>query len=126
MVAIRHEDWVPALPPTRPAPSRRPLTVVPDSPACAVIYRRRRLVAIALVAIALAFVVSLVSPLVISAPASPAPISQQVHVVQPGDTLWSIAASVTPQGGDVRAVVDELAAQNGGAAVAVGQRIVLP
>ncbi len=51
--------------------------------------------------------------------------SGPVHVVQPGDTLWSIARSLQPTG-DVRALVDRLAALNGGGALQVGQRLVLP
>jgi len=48
-------------------------------------------------------------------------------VVQPGDTLWSIAGSL---GGDddVRAVVDEIQELNGleGSALVPGQVLVLP
>jgi hypothetical protein len=47
-----------------------------------------------------------------------------VHVVRPGDTLWSIAADVAP-GRDPRPVVDELARRAGGATLQVGQRIAL-
>jgi nucleoid-associated protein YgaU len=48
-------------------------------------------------------------------------------VVQPGDTLWSIASAVDG-GGDVRAVIDEIQALNGlrGAALVPGQTLVLP
>ncbi len=49
---------------------------------------------------------------------------QQVHVVQPGDTLWSIAGRLDTDG-DVRDTVDRLAARNGGSAITVGQRLVL-
>lgn len=52
-------------------------------------------------------------------------IGRQAHVVQPGDTLWSIARSLQPQG-DVRRLVDRLAAQRHGAALQVGERIALP
>jgi Tfp pilus assembly protein FimV len=48
------------------------------------------------------------------------------YVVQPGDTLWSVAAAVAPDGTDVRATVDELVGLNGGPALAVGQHLVLP
>jgi len=48
----------------------------------------------------------------------------QVYVVQPGDTLWSIASSLTD--GDIRSFVDELIDLNGTASVDVGQRLVLP
>ncbi|MCD9624877.1 LysM peptidoglycan-binding domain-containing protein [Rhabdothermincola salaria] len=43
-------------------------------------------------------------------------------VVRPGDTLWSIAASLRPDG-DVRPVVDALAQRAGGADLVPGQRI---
>jgi nucleoid-associated protein YgaU len=48
-------------------------------------------------------------------------------VVQPGDTLWSIATSVDGEG-DVRAVVDALQELNGleGTALVPGQVLVLP
>jgi hypothetical protein len=43
-------------------------------------------------------------------------------VVQPGDTLWSIARRLQPEG-DVRPLVDALADRNGGAGVQAGQRL---
>jgi hypothetical protein len=48
-----------------------------------------------------------------------------VYVVQPGDTLWDIAAAVRP-GSNVAAVAHQLAALNGGPSLRVGQRLVLP
>jgi hypothetical protein len=48
--------------------------------------------------------------------------SAPVVVVQPGDTLWAIARRLRPSG-DIRPLVDELAARAGGAAVDAGQRI---
>ena len=48
------------------------------------------------------------------------------YVVQPGDTLWSIAVRIRPQG-DPRPVVDELVAGHGGATTLyVGERLRLP
>ncbi|MCU0272584.1 MAG: LysM peptidoglycan-binding domain-containing protein [Acidimicrobiales bacterium] len=47
------------------------------------------------------------------------------YVVQPGDTWWDLAASIAP-GEDPRPVVDALRRANGGVALQVGQRIVLP
>jgi Tfp pilus assembly protein FimV len=44
------------------------------------------------------------------------------YVVRPGDTLWSIARRLQPDG-DVRPLVDRLAARNGGASLRVGQRL---
>jgi hypothetical protein len=48
-------------------------------------------------------------------------------VVQPGDTLWSIAISLNGDG-DVRAVVDEIMELNGlnSAALVPGQTLLLP
>ncbi len=47
------------------------------------------------------------------------------YVVQPGDTLWSIAERFAPAG-DVAEVVDVLVAMNGGATIQVGQALDLP
>ena len=47
------------------------------------------------------------------------------YVAQPGDTLWSIARRLQPDG-DVRTLVDALVRVNGGAALDVGQRVVIP
>ena len=97
-------------------------------------FRRRRVVAAVLVIgvllalrLAAGAVVAAVSPgstwagAGATAPAAGAP----TYVVQPGDTLWSIAEGLD-RPGDVRATVDELAALNGGAALDVGDRIALP
>ena len=48
-----------------------------------------------------------------------------VHVVQPGETLWSIAAELQPSG-DVRGLVRKLSSLNGGVSLQIGQRLVLP
>jgi hypothetical protein len=48
-----------------------------------------------------------------------------VHLVQPGETLWDIAAEVAPNR-DPRAVVDELVELNGSASITPGQRLLLP
>ncbi len=47
------------------------------------------------------------------------------HVVEPGDTLWSIAGDLAP-GSDRRATVAALSEVAGGAALVPGQRIYLP
>lgn len=48
-------------------------------------------------------------------------------VLQPGETLWEVAARSAPPGVDVRAFVDKLIELNGGsAAVSAGTRIKLP
>src|SRR5262245_25214613 len=47
------------------------------------------------------------------------------YVAQPGDTFWSIARRLQPDV-DVRALVDAIVRVNGGAALDVGQRVVVP
>jgi hypothetical protein len=47
------------------------------------------------------------------------------RIVQPGDTLWSIAAELAP-GADLRPIVDELIARNGDGPLEVGTRLELP
>ena len=51
--------------------------------------------------------------------------STTVWVVRPGDTLWGIARAIDPRG-DVRPIVDRLAAQVGSAPLYPGERIALP
>lgn len=48
----------------------------------------------------------------------------QVYIVQPGDTLWSIASSLTD--GNIRTFVSDLIDLNGSASIDVGQRLLLP
>ena len=97
------------------------------------IYRRRRV----LVIVALFFAVFLLvlaaraalgalggGPL--AAPETPAGRggAAAVYVVQPGDTYWSIARHLQPSG-DVRAVVDTLSSQHGGAPLQPGEQLAL-
>ena len=51
--------------------------------------------------------------------------SGQVHVVRPGDTLWSLAGDLAP-GLDRRVAVDDLLALNGERPLGVGQELQLP
>lgn len=54
------------------------------------------------------------------------PAAAAVHVVQPGDTLWSIATEVIGVSDEqVRPVVNQLASRTGGSALDVGQRVPL-
>lgn len=46
------------------------------------------------------------------------------YVVRPGDTLWSIASSLTD--GSISSFVNELVELNGGSSIDVGQRLVVP
>jgi hypothetical protein len=48
-----------------------------------------------------------------------------LYVAQPGDSMWSIAAGLVPYG-QTAEFVDQLVALNGGVALSIGQRVVLP
>ena len=62
----------------------------------------------------------------LTAPERPLPVDAgRVHVVQPGDTFWSIAREVEPEG-DVRPVVDRLVAEHGSPTLVVGEPIRVP
>ena len=111
---------------------RREATPVRPTVASPAVYRRRRL----LVAVTLGLLVSALSllggELVARATGTPGSAVVEaagepvVYVVQPGDTLWSIAERITPDDRDIRHTVDRLAASTGGAMLQPGQRIVLP
>ena len=137
------------VPPGPERPSRPALCVLAGGRAPArlaqqAVYRRRRLV-VAVVAVALLTVSLLLASAAAariaggvpsSAAGGPSPTSAAASsaagvaapptvVVQPGDTLWSIAAAVAP-GTDVRVTVDRLVALNGGSPIVVGQQLELP
>ena len=111
MVAISHPVARPARLPARPA---------------AAVYRRRRLVAAALVLLLVVALANLAMTLLgaDAGPAEPRPVAEVSVLVEPGDTVWSIAESLA-RGGDVRPVVDAIVDANGGAALEVGDRLVL-
>ena len=94
----------------------------------AVVYRRRRRVALGLVvALGLAGWLG-VHDLVARADGGLGPtqdIAARVVIVRPGDTLWTIAARSGAHG-DIRALVDELSAEVHGRALQVGERIEVP
>ena len=52
------------------------------------------------------------------------PAATVTYVVEPGDTVWSIAAALAPDA-DPRPLVDEIVDANGGASLDVGQRLEL-
>lgn len=124
------------VPPGPPAPPRPALRVIeggraPGRVAQRAVYRRRRLVAAVVALVAVAALVLLANAVLVrtAGGGAPAPVagtsSGAVHVVQPGDTLWSIAQGLDPAG-DVRLVVDRLVDLNGRAPLTVGQRLQLP
>ena len=92
-------------------------------------FRRRRLAAL----LALALAVMVCKALLAWSPSGPtsAPqgrmtvVAERTYVVQPGDTMWGIARAAQPRG-DVRPLVDRLAAERRGRPLRVGERIVVP
>jgi hypothetical protein len=145
MVAIHspsaEHEWLAGSPVPAPAPTRRPHPrPVPVErrrrlPDRATRVRRRRLavlvVALALVGMLLLAGQALVSLTRAGPSSGPEPVSVgdepvagQRYVVQPGDTLWSIAADIAP-GSDPRPVVDALRAANGDASLEVGEVLTL-
>ncbi|MEY2436095.1 MAG: hypothetical protein QOF97_931 [Acidimicrobiaceae bacterium] len=137
MAAIVHPDLLT----TRPS-----LRLVPPLGPTRADYARRRLAALVLVLLVAVVAVRLLaglatasdtvttrspaapavtvhSPLAYGASGTPVP-AGATYVVQPGDTVWSIAEQLSP-GADVRAAVDHLVSLNGSAALEVGQHLLL-
>jgi hypothetical protein len=97
-------------------------------------YRRRRVVAVGVAALLAVFAWIAVrsaldriggGPLATTGATSAVPVSARTWVVQPGDTLWSIASAVEPRS-DVRPLVDQLARETGGRPLYPGQVIAVP
>jgi hypothetical protein len=121
--------------PTGTVPGRHLTLVPPTSRPSRTVLRRRRVVALALLAIlVLCSWIGLQAALggigggplaTTDAPGGLQPAATRVWVVRPGDTLWSIAEAVDP-GGDVRPLVDRLDSQVGGTALYPGETIAIP
>lgn len=90
-------------------------------------YRRRRLVA-ATLAVLIVLSLILTASRLLGGPSGAVvdarPVAELSVVVEPGDSVWSIAESLAG-GGDVRPVVDAIVAANGGADLVVGDRLEL-
>lgn len=109
MVAIAH-------------PTTRPLLPNP-----AATYRRRRLVAGVLAVLVLLSLVTTAARLLggdADAVGRARPVAELSVVVEPGDTVWSIAEALAGDD-DVRPVVDAIVAANGGAQLVAGERLLL-
>ena len=113
-----------------PPPAPRRLRV----PSRRVAIRRRRVlasVALVIVVLLLQLAVHAASTwlgdgsLAVPEPRPAAAAAGAVYVVQPGDTLWTLARRAQPEG-DLRPLVGRLAAAQDGEALRAGQRIVLP
>ena len=87
-------------------------------------YRRRQLVAGLLLALAAFLLVTLAAHSLRGGEGAFAPraIAEVQVVVEPGDTVWSIAEALAG-GEDVRPVVDAIVEANGGATLVPGQRL---
>jgi LysM domain-containing protein len=109
--------------------SSRPVRRVPDR---ATRIRRRRLAALLTLAVAVVFlwvVVQVVVPAVAgtsvgSGDPEPLPVTDGAYVVQPGDSLWSIARRMAPDE-DPRPIVSELRERYGDAELDPGDRLQL-
>lgn len=134
-------------PPSRVGPSRGTGARRPPASACrfgdspparagrarrhdAATYRRRRIAVFGmLAAVVLAGWVGahdlLAGPAAAGSAPAMQPIAAHVVVVQPGDTLWSIAVA-TGRGGDLRPLVDRLDAEVHGRPLQVGERLLVP
>jgi len=93
--------------------------------ATAEVYRRRRLAVAALVLGLVAGLASMGHQADASRTPEAAAADSVTYVVQPGDTLWSIANMLSP-GGDPRPLVHELDAIAGGALLQPGQLLIFP
>lgn len=126
---LAFQPAAPAFPlvrPARPARTARPTptTTRPAAPVTAATYARRRLVAGILLAVLVVAAAIGVSWLTHPAAAGldVRPVAEVQVLVQPGDTVWSIAEGLAA-GGDVRPIVDAIVSANGGADLVVGQRL---
>jgi nucleoid-associated protein YgaU len=92
-------------------------------------YRRRRAAAAAVavgVAVALQGLLGTIGDAARPRPSPPVTGERlPTYVVQPGDTFWSIARRISPDG-DPRPVVDRLVAEHASTVLHVGERIALP
>jgi hypothetical protein len=126
--ALRLVPGVPALPePYRPVSYRRPRPQVARShrPAAAAMYRRRRVLA-ALLGLGLLLAGARVGSAFGGTLAATERLPHVQHVVvEPGDSLWSIAQRVAP-GHDPRPIVDAIAHARGTAAVQPGETLTVP
>ena len=114
MVAIAHPS---AFPVSRPRRVQRPHPLS--------VYRRRRLALLGATLLLIALASVLVDAVARRGPeASVRPVATVAVVVEPGDTVWSIAAGIDP-GADPRPIVDAIVEANGGASLVAGQRLEL-
>ncbi|MFN8035780.1 MAG: LysM peptidoglycan-binding domain-containing protein [Acidimicrobiia bacterium] len=121
MATIERAHRRPARPATRPCHTP---TVARCAEPSSATYRRRRVVAaafaLALLAVAGKAGAALEGPSLAGPPRHPSVVT---YVVQPGDSLWSIAQRLAP-GRDPRPIVDELEQVRRGATLQPGETII--
>ncbi len=88
------------------------------------VYRRRRLM-VGAVAVLSGFVGVLAVDAVVGGGSGATSGGPEVHVVQPGDTVWSIAERYADPG-ELPMLVEQLLRANGGSQIRVGQALVMP
>lgn len=113
-----------------PLATMLPLTMAAQRQARGRLYLRRRLAVVVgpLLLVALAVtLVTVLSATGVQADDGSAPVIARpvAYVVQPGDTLWTIAESLAPDA-DPRPIVQRLEQSAGTVMLQVGQRLVIP
>ena len=112
-----------------PRPERPALQLVDSGcrrPAPAVL-RRRRLLAVVVVGLVVALALGIASMVLAEPATAGAPaVGRQTHLVEAGETYWSIAAQYHHGSGDLRVEVDELIDANGARPLFPGDTIDLP
>ena len=103
------------------------LSRVAQSPPAGVFLRRRVGVLFAVICLAILGLSVASTPFADAGQgsANDAAVGGNVVIVQPGDTLWTLARGVQPNG-DVRPLVAQLARSHGGSSLRAGDRIALP
>ena len=108
--------------PRRVTPNPAPAVAHPAQPASNLV------IAMALAAAILVSFIAFAGDAAATSPATPGTETAdviEIYVVQPGDTLWSIAETIAAPGEDVRPLVDALNDIAGGASLDIGDQLVI-
>ncbi|MBA3655382.1 MAG: LysM peptidoglycan-binding domain-containing protein [Actinobacteria bacterium] len=115
----------------QPAFARQPARLELGPTPIAIYWRRRAVALLVFAGLVLALATTAArlgrEPHVASEPTSQRVqlVATHIHVVAPGDTLWTIARAAQPTG-DVRPLVHQLAGLRRGAPLQVGERVSVP
>lgn len=107
--------------PRRPAPARAHRVHMIDTPQAR---RRRRTLAVVVVAIA----VAIIGPRAMAGDDAAEAVPFDTYAVARGETLWSIAAALTPAGEDVNETIHEITELNAktSSALRAGEQLLIP